>query len=337
MSRLPEHQSQRALIASAVLFFLAGLVVMGWNLSLPLIAYSPGPVSDTVDAIIVEGAETFPTDGELIMLTAAGQDVNIFEAVVAAADSSVDVISRQVVRRPEESDEDYRRRNLELMDQSTAVAIRVALGKVDIGEYELSVYITGYAADTPAGAVLEIGDRILELGDRPIAATTDLAEVMEGLAPGDSVPISVDRDGEVLEFDIELAEQAENPDEPMIGIFIRQLPFWVDIDSGIVGGPSAGAMYTIAIIDVLTPGSLTRGHVVAGTGTVDPDGNVGGIGAVRQKVVAAEAAGAEFMLVPASNHDQALTAPRQDLELVPIATIDEALAFFESLEPVGDN
>lgn len=335
MSRLPEHQSQRALIASAVLFFLAGLVVMGWNLSLPLIAYSPGPVSDTVDAIIVEGAETFPTDGELIMLTAAGQNVNIFEAVVAAADSSVDVISRQVVRRPDETDEDYRRRNLELMDQSTAVAIGVALGKVDISEHELSVYITGYAADTPAGEVLAIGDRILELGDRPIAATTDLAEVMEGLAPGDSVPISVDRDGEVLEFDIELAEQAENPDEPMIGIFIRQLPFWVDIDSGIVGGPSAGAMYTIAIIDVLTPGSLTRGHVVAGTGTVDADGNVGNIGAVRQKVVAAEAAGAEFMLVPAGNHAQALTAPRRDLELVPIATIDEALAFFDSLEPVG--
>lgn len=334
MPRLPERQSQRALIASAILFFLAGMVVMAWNVRLPLIAYSPGPVSDTTDAIIVEGAETYPGDGELIMLTVAGQGINLFEAVVAAADPSVDVISRQLVRRPEESDEDYRRRNLQLMDQSTATAIGVALSKVDVSAYEQSVYITGYAADTPAGEVLEIGDRIVELGGTPISATTDLAEVMEDRSPGDSISISVDRDGEILDFDIELAEQAENPEEPMIGIFIRQLPFWVDIDSGIVGGPSAGAMYTIAIIDVLTPGSLTRGHIVAGTGALDPDGNVGNIGGVRQKVVAAEAAGAEYMLVPAGNYEQALTAPRGDLELVPIATIDEALAFFETLEPV---
>lgn len=334
MPHLPERQSQRALIASAILFFLAGLVVMAWNVSLPLIAYSPGPVSDTVDAIIVEGAETHPTDGELIMLTVAGQEINLFEAFVAAADPSVDVISRQLVRRPEESDEDYRRRNLQLMDQSTATAIGVALSKVDTSEYEQSVYITGYAADTPAGEVLEIGDRIIELGGQEVADTTDLAGAMEGKAPGDSISISVDRDDEILDFDIELAEQVENPEEPMIGIFIRQLPFWVDIDSGIVGGPSAGAMYTIALIDVLTPGSLTQGHVVAGTGTVDADGNVGNIGGVRQKVVAAEAAGADYMLVPAGNYERALTAPRQDMQLVSIATIDEALAFFDTLEPV---
>lgn len=317
-----------------MLFFAVGLVIMGWNISLPLIAYSPGPVTDTVDSIIVEGAETHPTDGELVMLTAASQEVNAFEAIVAAADPTVDVIARQLVRRPEESDEEYRRRNLQLMDESTATAITVALSRVDVEGYEPAVYITGYAANTPAGQVLEIGDQIVRLGDRPIAATTDLAEAMEGKRPGDSIVIAVERDDEVLEFEVELAAQAENPEEPMIGIFIRQLPFWVDIDSGIVGGPSAGLMYTLAIIDVLTPDSLTGGHIVAGTGTIDPDGNVGNIGGVRQKVVAAEAAGAEFMLVPAGNHERALTAPREDMELVPVATIDEALAFFESLEPV---
>lgn len=333
MPGAPKQQSHRALVASAVLFFLVGLVIVGWNISLPLIAYSPGPVADTIDAIVVDGAETYASDGELMMLTVAGQDINIFEAVVAAADPSVDVIARQLVRRPEESDEDYRRRNLQLMDQSTATAISVALGEVDTSAYDPAVYITGYAADTPAGEVLEIGDKIVSLGGRPIDATTDLGEAMEGKVPGDAINIAVEREGEVVEFEIGLAPQSENPAEPMIGIFVRELPFWVDIDSGIVGGPSAGTMYTLAIIDVLTPGPLTKGHVVAGTGTVDAEGNVGNIGGVRQKVVAAEAAGAEYMLVPAGNYDAALTAPRDDLELVPVATIDEALAFFDSLEP----
>jgi PDZ domain-containing protein len=84
-------------------------------------------------------------------------------------------------------------------------------------------------------------------------------------------------------------------------------------------------MYTLAVMELLGPESLSSGHVIAGTGTIDVDGNVGGIGGVRQKVVAAEAAGAEVMLVPASNYDEALTAPRNGIELIPVATLDEVL------------
>src|SRR5690606_7754735 len=116
-----------------------------------------------------------------------------------------------------------------------------------------------------------------------------------------------------------------------IGIYVRQLPFWIDIDTGIVGGPSAGMMYTLAIIDVLTPGSLTGGRVVAGTGTIDLEGSVGEVGGVRQKVVAAEAAGAEYMFVPAGNLAAAESAPRGDMELVAVESIDDALEFLRGL------
>jgi Lon-like protease len=91
-------------------------------------------------------------------------------------------------------------------------------------------------------------------------------------------------------------------------------------------------MYTLALIDLLSEGDLTKGYVVAGTGTIEADGSVGGIGGIRQKVVAAEAAGAEYILVPEANYEAALTAERQDIELVSVATIDDALAFFDSLE-----
>jgi PDZ domain-containing protein len=92
-------------------------------------------------------------------------------------------------------------------------------------------------------------------------------------------------------------------------------------------------MYTLAIIDLLGDDQLTHGRVVAGTGTIRGDGSVGGIGGVRQKVVAAEASGAEVMLVPESNYAEALTAPRLSMELVPVATIDDALAALAALDP----
>ena len=321
----------RVLTAAAALFFVVGVVVFAWNIPLPLIAYSPGPVSDAAEAVVVDGPELFLPEGELMMLTVAGQDLNIFEVLVAAIDPTVDVLARQAVRRPDESDEAYRRRNLRLMDESTATAITVALGHLDVADIDPSVFITGYAADTPAGSVLEIGDRIVELDGVEITATEDLAEAMEDNAPGDTVAIEVERGSESMSFDIELDAFDEEPARPFIGIFIRSLPYWIDVDPGIVGGPSAGLMYSLAIIEVLTEGDLTSGHVIAGTGTVDTEGKVGAIGGVRQKVVAAEAAGAEFMLVPQNNYEAALTAPRGSMELVPVATVEEALAFFEGI------
>lgn len=328
---MTEGSRSRALSAAAIVLFLAGLLVITWNIPLPLIAYSPGPVTDAVDAVEIDGAEVYPVDGELVMLTVAGQDINAFEALVAAVDPSVDVLARQAVRRADESDEDYRRRNLQLMDQSTATAIGVALEHLQLEGEAPSVFITGYAADTPAGAVLQIGDQIVSLAGEEIASTEDLAETMAGTAPGDSVTIEIRRDREILSYDIELVAQEEDPERAMIGVFVRQLPFWIGIDSGIVGGPSAGLMYSLAVIDVLTPEGLTGGQVVAGTGTIDPEGNVGNIGGVRQKVVAAEAAGADYMLVPQGNYEAARTAPRGDMELVPVATIEEALEFLATL------
>jgi PDZ domain-containing protein len=124
----------------------------------------------------------------------------------------------------------------------------------------------------------------------------------------------------------------DEPNVPMIGITAENLnprfefPFPIEIEAGQIGGPSAGLMYTLAVMDLLAPDELTGGHVVAGTGTIDIEGNVGPIGGIRQKVVAAEAAGAEVMLVPTDNYEEALTARRVAMELIAVSTLDEALA-----------
>jgi len=108
-------------------------------------------------------------------------------------------------------------------------------------------------------------------------------------------------------------------------------PIDVEIDSTNIGGPSAGMMYTLAVIDVLTPDDITNGHRIAGTGTISSDGSVGAIGGVRQKVEGAAAAGAEYILVPKDNYEDALTADVSGAQIVSVTTIDDALSFLASL------
>jgi PDZ domain-containing protein len=114
------------------------------------------------------------------------------------------------------------------------------------------------------------------------------------------------------------------------------LPIDVDVDSRNIGGPSAGMMYTIALLDLLTEEDLTGGHRIAGTGTIRFDETVGAIGGVRQKVFAARAIGAEIVFVPADNLDVALTAADGDIVVVPIATLQEALDYLRALAPIPE-
>lgn len=315
--------------------FLAGfLAVVAWNVELPYRAYLPGPVGDAADTVVVEDVEVFPPEGELLMLTVYNQDVNLFEAVIAGVDPTIDLIRREAVIREGETDEEYRNRVLQQMDDSNFRAIAVALGHLG---YELSpteVVINDIVEGVPAAEVLERGDTILSIGGDPIEDLADVAPILEGHEVGDVIDVTVDREGEVVDVEVELVEHEDEPGTPMIGIVLGQLtepPFPISLQPGDVGGPSAGLMHTLAIIDSLTEGELTAGRVVAGTGTISLDGTVGSIGGVRQKVVAAEAAGAEFILVPEGNYESARTAPRENIEIVPVATLDDALAFLESL------
>lgn len=322
------------LVLIASLFAAGFLSIAAWNVELPYLAYSAGPVSDAADTVVAEDVDIFPPEGELLMLTVVSQDVNIFEAVIAGVDPTIDLVRKQAVRRAGESDEEYRNRVLQQMDDSNYRAIAVALQYLGYDLVPTDVVVNEIVEGVPAADVLELGDTIRGIGGANVAELEDVTTALDGREPGEVIPMSLERDGEVLEVDVELAEREEEPGKPMIGIVLGELtepPFPIAIQSGDVGGPSAGLMHTVAIIDSLTEGELTAGRVVAGTGTIGFDGTVGNIGGVRQKVVAAEAAGADYMLVPAGNYESALTAPRDSLELVPVATLDEAITFLDSL------
>lgn len=323
-------------VAFACFVLLAGLAVAAWSVQLPYLAFSPGPVFDAVDNVMVtDSVETFAPDGELMMLTVASQALNAFEMVAVAADPAVDLVRREAVRQEGESDEQYRERNLALMDQSKENAIAVALARVEGGvEIESDgVEVREVSADAPAAGVLEQGDAITAVEGTEVSLAQDIGAVLADRSPGDVVELTVVRDGESRSVEVELIPHPDDPELPLVGILATTLnpQYPIDINSANVGGPSAGLMYTLAIIELLTADDLTNGHVVAGTGTVAGDGTVGAIGGIRQKVVAAEAAGAEVILVPEGNYEAALTAERTTIDIVPVATVDQALDYLEAL------
>lgn len=337
-----EATETNATSASWPLYLIGSLLLVGfmsilaWNLELPYLAYSPGPVSDAADTVVVEDVAFYPPEGELLMLTIVGQDVNVFEALIAGVDPTIDLVRKEAVRREGETDEEYRNRVLQQMDDSNFRAISVALEYLGYEMLPSEVVINEIVDGVPAASALELGDTVVSVEEVEILSLDDFAPALEGRVPGDVIEMTLNRNGDIVDVEVELAERDDEPGTPMIGIVLGQLteaPFPISIEAGDVGGPSAGMMHAIAIIDALTEGELTKGRVIAGTGTIQPDGSVGGIGGIRQKVVGAEAAGAEYILVPASNYDSALTAERHSIEIVPVATLDEAIGFLESLDP----
>lgn len=324
-------------VAFTVLAMMAGVAIAGWSTELPYYALSAGPVGDVLDNVVVlDDVQAYDQAGNLMMLTVSVQEVNAYELVAAAVDPTVDLLRQERLRSPDESDEEYRERGLQQMDQSKENAIAVALERIggDLVIGSDGVEVVDLVENAPAAEVLEIGDIIIAVEGRTVAVAQDIGEQLADNAPGDTVPITVRRGDVTLDVEIQLTAADDDPARALVGILAQTVnpEYPVDINSANVGGPSAGMMYTLGIIDVLTPGDITNGHVVAGTGTIAPDGTVGGIGGIRQKIVAAAAAGAKIVLVPASNYDDALTSPAaDDIQIVAVGTVDEALTFLESL------
>jgi PDZ domain-containing protein len=185
-----------------------------------------------------------------------------------------------------------------------------------------------------------VGDTIVAIDGEVIELTEEVAEVIGARSPGDTVTMSVEHvDDTEADVEVTLGAREDDPDAGFLGVAsaTRELtfdvPIEVVIESGDVGGPSAGLAFTLAILDVLTPGDLTGGDEVAVTGTINPDGTVGPVGGVVQKVAAAADAGAEVFLVPADELDQAGQVS-VDIRVEPVDDLDDAL---EVLSELGGN
>lgn len=323
-------------------------------ISMPYYAMSPGPVSDVSDFIEVDDRAD-STEGEFFFLTVSLQEVNVIEWVAAKLDSRVDLAPIENIRPAGVSQEELRQQNLNLMSRSKENAKYVALTYLG---YEVTydgsgALVNSTIEDSAADGVLAEGDVIVAVAGEPVEFSTDAVDLIGGRSPGDELTLTIQRPGvddpdDVTTMDVTLVlgpyryvdedgNVIDDPDRGMVGVLLSDAPVEVifpvdvEIDSQNIGGPSAGMMFTLEIIDSLTSEDLTHGQRIAGTGTIDAEGAVGPIGGMKQKTYGAIDAGAEYLLVPAGNFEEADDAAGDDLVVVSIDTIEDAVTFLESL------
>ena len=332
-------------ILAVVLIAIGIAIAIAWPITVPYYTLSPGPIYDTADFVHVQDGDV-SSDGELFFLTVSLKEANVFEWAAGYVDPRVDVRERERVRPIGVSPEQLRRESLAAMRQSKQTATFVALTKLG---YEVTLVGTGALVietvpDSAADVVLLPNDVIIEMDGKTVAFRDDIISDLSDAEIGDLVEMLVERPvdestDEFDEIDVELVlgPHVDDPTRPMIGVLldnnepIVEFPVEVEIDSQNIGGPSAGMMFTLQIMDQLTDGEITHGARIAGTGTISRDGTVGSIGGVKQKVFGAIDAGARAVLVPAGNFDDAVAAAGDKIEVVRIETIDDAIAFLETL------
>jgi len=318
------------LTAGVVLLVLFGLV--GTTLPVPYVAQVPGPTYNTLGdidgepIISVEGRERNDVSGNLNLTTVGVSrgGLSLVQAVRGWFDDEVSVVPEESVYPPDRSEEETRRANREAFLTSEQAAQTVALGHLG---YPEKIVVQGVGEDSPSAGLLEEGDAIEAIDGTPTPDVDALDEVLTGIPGGTTVTVAYTRLGEPGSVQVTTGS-AEERDGALLGITILEqpsAPFDVDIQVEDVGGPSAGLMLTLGILDLVGDDDLTGGSVVAGTGTIDADGAVGPIGGITLKMVAAQDIDADLFLVPAGNCAEALRAPDPGYPLARVASLDDAL------------
>lgn len=337
------------LLLSLTLFGVFGLAV----LPSPYVIERPGPVFDTLGSVTVDGEEvplieiptepTFETEGSLSVLTVnifgnRDQPPTWFEVIGAWLAPSQSVVPIDAVFPEGVSTEDRQEQSRIDMENSQQEAVAAALRA--IGEpYESQLRVVEAVADGPSDGTLRSDDIILAVNDEPVRDVTALRAAIAANGTADPVSIDIERAGaeRTVLVTPELSEGEERV--PVIGVLIAGeyvFPFEVNIELQNVGGPSAGMMFALGIIDKLTPDSLAGGTDVAGTGTIAADGTVGPIGGIVQKMYGAVDAGADWFLAPIDNCNEVVGNVPGDLEVFAVATLDEAIGVLQTIADDGD-
>ncbi|MDP9408357.1 MAG: PDZ domain-containing protein [Actinomycetota bacterium] len=334
------------LVVSAVLAL--ALTVVGSRLPVPYVALAPGVVADTLgeseeqSLIRVEGRETFPTEGRLALTTVdVVARLNLGSAVRGWFSDRYAVVPREQVFPPGQTAEQTRSSNIASFTSSQTAATAAALTELGV-QYSPVVGVGQVNPGAPADGVLQPGDTLLAVDGRPVTDVRSVVDLVGARQPGEDVVIRYLRDGE--EREATLTTTRSDDGRPLIGVLPGLVGLEYPFDVSIVlpeslpeiGGPSAGLMFALGIVDKLTPGPLTGGRVVAGTGAIDTTGAVSPIGGIRQKLIAAREYGAEVFLTPAANCAAAVGGIPDGLRLVRVETLDDAVTGLEQLAAGGD-
>lgn len=340
-----------------LVFVVGSAIVSSFFVKVPYYAFRPGNVYDTESLVTVSGPDIDSADpaGQLMLTTiSVSQDrLTAWRAFVGWLDPTVSVYEE--VRVVGDSDrETVRQENLQRMTSSQDIATYVALDQLgyDVGLTGTGAFIALVQPGSAADGVLEHGDTVVAIDGEPVELASDLVAGIGAAAPGDTVELLVEpaASDEAETVEVVLGENPDDPSAPLLGVQVETrdgafvMPEGIEVefaDSGI-GGPSAGLVFTLTLIDELTPGDLTGGATIAFTGEMRVDGTVGPIGGIEQKVVTVRRAGIDTFIIPAGLPEHEMEAARRQagdaVEIVEVATLDEALDVLESLggDPVEE-
>ena len=307
------------------------LAIAGGYVFLPYYSLGPGPARDVEPLISVEGAPTYPSEGRFILTSVVFRQLTAFGIIRAWLDPDQTVVERERVYPTGQSVEVEHERAISQMDQSKLDATAVVLRELteyprDHGDGVLvESVVSGCAAD----GELYPGDLIQTIDGAEVQTVRDAKRAIEAAPSGSRLTFDVTVDGEPETVRL-LREPCGGAEEPLVGVsLINSFPVDVTISSGAIGGPSAGLMWALGLYDLLTPGDLTDGGTIAGTGVIGLDGSVYPIGGIGEKLAAAEDAGASTFFVPRDNLREARVAGDHGLELVVVETFDDAIAYLE--------
>ena len=318
-----------ALVGLAVVVGVAVNIIQ-----LDKVTLSPGAARPVEELVNVTGeGEAFESEGEVLFTTVSLDDhVTLWEGFVAWLDEDVEIFDKADILG-DRDEEESRQFNQELMEDSKTTAVRVALEELGYDVASGSgALVAGIDGDQPVAEVLESGETVVALDGETLELGDDLVAEVRERAPGDDVTLMIEaEDGDSRTETVELGERPDLEGSAYLGIGVGtrdleyDLPFGIQIDSGEVGGPSAGLAFTLAVLDVLTPGELTGGVPVATTGTINGLGEVGPVGGVAQKAAAVRGTDATLFLVPESELAEAQAAAGDDLDVVGVADLEDAL------------
>lgn len=321
--------------------FAVVLLAAMYKLPAPYVIELPGPAFNTLgktngkQMLEITGHKTYPTSGALDMLTVGveggpGTHLALGDVVQSWMDPHDSVIPEEAVYPHGATSTEVKQRNAAEMSNSQQSAVAAALTNLGIG-YTARVAIDGLSSGSPSSGALKKGDVLKQIGHTPITSLAKLKNKLNDVADGKSVDLTIRRDGNRKTVRVTPEHTASGV---RLGVYVTQkfkFPLNVKIRLKNVGGPSAGMMFSLGIIDTLTPGAMTGGKKIAGTGTIQPDGTVGPIGGIRQKMFGARAGGATWFLAPKSNCDEVAGHVPSDLRVVEVSSLTQARHAVETI------
>jgi PDZ domain-containing protein len=321
---------------------VAALVVAA-VVSVPYVALTPGPTINTLgkpdgkELIQITGRRTYPTTGNLNLVTVSytggpGTDFNIFSALRAWLTPNDAVVPASEIYSSGQSQQQVIRQDTQEMLGSQQDATAAALCYLNIGfttQDPISVTVKG----TPAYGVLRPGDKITAVDGTPIGCHHDVVTMIRNRAPGAPVTLTINRSGSVRTVTLATKNVGNKPVVGVqLGSPVYQFPFTVKINLADIGGPSAGLMFALGIVDKITPDSLTGGRFIAGTGEIEPTGVVQPIGGIQQKMAGARAAGATVFLTPAANCASTVGVVPAGLRIVKVSSLADAISDLRAIK-----